>query len=102
MYSSENIEKVRQEIMRFRELLNIMQLKVQAGERAYDKIMAICPPQDGLKEKDRQKQVAEVIIDDLSALKIAVSQASFDAREMHKAFDELYNIILATPDPELE
>ena len=68
MDNDEKIEKVRQEIMRFHELLMIMREKVEAGDRAYVQITArsgLTPEEiKGMKEKDLQWRVAEQIMDD--------------------------------------
>src|SRR5690348_8411773 len=96
----EAIEKVRQEIMRFRELLNIMRQRLDISERAYSQLFSNFSSEDmqGVKEKDLQWKLAEQIIDDLSPLSNAVMTARFDARELEKAFEELYDIIAAEPE----
>ena len=96
MTNAENVEKVRQEIMRFRELLNIMRLKLDEGERAYAQLFSNITPEEkeSLKEKDLQGKVAQEIIDDLTPLSKAVLNARFSARELERAFEELYNIIV--------
>ncbi len=98
MYSSENIEKVRQEIMRFRELLNIMRLRLESGERAYAQLFTNHPPEEGLKEKDRQWRLAEELVHDLTPLSKAVMQVRYDARDLERAFEELYNIIVTVEE----
>ena len=98
MANPEDIEKVRQEIMRFRELLTIMRQRVENGERAYERLFVNHPPQDGLKEKDRQWRLAEDLAPDLTPLSRAVSQVRFDARELERAFEELYNIIVTVDE----
>jgi hypothetical protein len=97
----EEIEKVRQEIMRFRELLNIMRQRLENGERAYSQLFSNFSVEEmqGVKEKDLQWKLAEEIIDDLSPLRKAVMTARFDARELEKAFEELYDIIVAAQEP---
>ena len=101
MASAEEIEKVRQEIMRFRELINIMSKKVQDAERAYTQLFADCDPEDvkSMKQKDLQGKLAQTLVDDLTPLRIAVGQARFDAREMERSFAELYNIIVTVSEP---
>ena len=95
MSHSEEVERVRQQIMRFRELLNIMRLKLEDGERAYEQLFSNRSPGEmkTVKEKDLQLLVAQDIIDDTSALQKAVMRARFDAHELERAFEELYNII---------
>jgi hypothetical protein len=96
MANPENVEKVRQEIMRFRELLNIMHLKLDEGERAYGQLFSNRSPEEmqNMKEKDLQGKVAEEIIGDLTPLSKAVLKARFGARELERAFEELYDIIV--------
>lgn len=96
MPTRDQIEDVRQEIMRFRELLNIMRLKLEDGEGAYARLFDVVPPDAlaGLKEKDQQWQLAEQIVTDTSTLRKAVLQTRFNARELEKAFEELHDIIV--------
>src|SRR5258705_7147163 len=97
MQNPEHTEKVRQEIMRFRELLNIMRLRLEDGERAYSQLFAACSPEDiqTLKEKDLQWKAAETLGDDLSGLRKSVMKMRFESRELERAFEELYDIIVA-------
>src|SRR4051812_26002181 len=103
MTNHEDIEKVRQEIMRFRELLTLMAESVQNGERAYAALFANCSDEDkqSMKEKDLQWKVAEQIIDDLAPLRDAVLKLRFNARNLERDFEELYNIIITEPNPDL-
>jgi hypothetical protein len=98
---TEQIEKVRQEIMRFRELLTIMRAKLEDGERAYEQLFANCSPEDRqrLKEKDLQWLVASQIVGDLSGLSRSVGIARFNARELERAFEELHDIIVTVEEP---
>jgi hypothetical protein len=95
MPTREEIEKVRQEVMRFHELLEIMRAKVEESERVYTRLFANLSAEDrNLKEKDQQWKVAEQLIADPSPLQKAVISAQFNAREMERAFEELYHIII--------
>ncbi len=98
----EQIEKVRQEIMRFRELLNIMRLKLDESERDYARLFANCSPEDKqrLKEKDLQWLVATQIVGDLKGLSRMAATAQFNAREMMRAFEELHDIIVTVEEPD--
>ena len=100
MTDREEIEKVRQEIMRFRELLNIMRQKLEDGEQAYTQLMSKYSAEDAksLKHKDLQWKIAEQIIHEPSALSNAVIRARFDARELERNFEELYDIIVASQE----
>ncbi len=96
MANPDEIEKVRQEIMRFRELLNIMAQKLQSGERAYAQLFANYSPDEikATKEKDLQWKVAEKMLGDVSSLSKAALQMRFAAHELEAAFEELYDIIV--------
>lgn len=96
--NAEHLEKVRQEIMRFRELLNIMRLKLDEGERTYARLFAtyLPNPPEGLKEKDRQGLLARHILethDERTPLRDAVMKVRFDAHELERAFEEFYNLV---------
>ncbi|MFN8417733.1 MAG: hypothetical protein U0528_00565 [Anaerolineae bacterium] len=97
----EHIEKVRQEVMRFRELLNIMRLRLDEGERAYDNLFAkrSAEEKSTLKEKDLQWRVAEQLIadDEETLLRDAALHMRFHARDLERAFEELYNISITPP-----
>ena len=99
MPDQERTEKVRQEVMRLNELLGIMRRQLADGERAYDALFAGFTPDESaaMKHKDLQWKLAEQM-DDLSPLKEIVSKLRFEARELEKAFAELYDIVAMTPD----
>ena len=59
MPTSEEIEKVRQEIMRFRELLNIMRQNLDDGERAYTQLFSNCSSEDRMKIAWRYERLGE-------------------------------------------
>ena len=101
MTSSDNveaIEKVRQEIMRFKELLGVMRRNLEHGERAYAQLFASFSPEEiaDTKEKDLQWNLAQNIVDDVSALDRAAGQMHFYARNLEHAFEELHGIIVST------
>jgi hypothetical protein len=95
MANTKEIEKVRQEIMRFRELLNVMRARLDDGERAYARLFAHLPEDEtaGLKEKDVQWKLAETLINDRTALARAVGLMRFEARTLEHGFEELHDII---------
>lgn len=98
MSDPERTEKVRQELMRFNELLGIMRNRLADGEQAYSLLYAGVPPHEREKanHKDLQWKLAEQL-DDLTPLAQATSMMRFAARELEKAFAELQAIISATP-----
>lgn len=95
-YNTEDIEKVRQAIMRFRELLDIMRLHLVEAERAYEGLFAKYGPDqsEGMEVKKIQWAIAERIVHDPKDLTTAVMQTRFDARELEKAFEELYDKLI--------
>jgi hypothetical protein len=99
MPDQERTEKVRQEVMRLNELLGIMRRKLADGELAYAELFASFTSDESatMNHKDLQWKLAEQM-DDLSPLKQIVSKMRFDARELEKAFAELYDIVAMTPD----
>ncbi len=96
MPDTEDIEKVRQEIMRFRELLNVMREKLDEGERAYATLFSGFSPEDmaTMKQKDLQWKLAETLVADVSALGRAALQMRFNAHNLEHDFEELYDIIV--------
>ncbi len=100
--NEENTEKVRQEIMRFRELLNIMRLRLEDGERMYSSLFTHFSPEEiaSTKEKDLQWKAAEKIGDDVSGLADAALRMRFVARNLERAFEELYDVIATAPTSE--
>ena len=101
MTSSEDLEtteKVRQEIMRFKELLGVMRRNLEHGERAYAQLFASFSPEEiaATKEKELQWNLAQKMVDDVSALDRAAGQMHFYARNLEHAFEELHGIIVST------
>jgi len=95
MATSEDVEKVRQGIMRFRELLDLMQDRLEEGERAYARLFSECSPEDKnhMKTKDLQWKAAESMVDDPSGLRKAALYQRGYARELERAFEELHDNI---------
>lgn len=96
MASHEEIEKFRQGIMRFRELLDIMRMHLAEGEKVYEGLFAKYVPdeRDSMEVKKLQWLIAERIIEQPSELTRAIMQIQFDARELERAFEELYDNLI--------
>lgn len=96
MADREDIEKVRQAIMRYRELLDVLQEHLNDGDRMYKRLIAQHAPEDttGLSEKEVQWHVAEQIVDDTDALKRAVGHMRFQTYQMEREFSDLYDILV--------
>jgi hypothetical protein len=104
MANSEQFEKARQEVMRFRELLDIMRGNLEYGERAYAALFANIPADElaGLKEKERQGKAGERLLADKTPISQAALDMRFYARELERAFEEFYNIIATEYEPDDE
>ncbi len=96
MASHEEIEKFRQGIMRFRELLDIMRMHLAEGEKVYEGLFAKYVPDErnSMEVKKLQWLIAERIIEQPSELTRAIMQIQFDARELERAFEELYDNLI--------
>jgi hypothetical protein len=95
----EQIEKIRQEIMRFRELLDVMRTRLDLGDHLYAKLFAGLSDEekDGKQEKALQTLAAYQLAADQKPLADAVLRMQFEAREFEKAFEELYGVIITPP-----
>jgi hypothetical protein len=101
MTDTEQIEKLRQGIMRFRELLDLLHAELNTGEQAYVQLFAHCTPEEkaALKEKDLQRRAALALIDDSSALRDAALHLRFVTRHLERDFEQLHdNLIPAEAD----
>jgi len=95
----EHIEKIRQEIMRFRELLDVMQARLEQGEGFYAELFANLTDDEkqGKKEKDLQTLVAYQIADDLTPFTKSALRMRFANRDLERAFEELHDTIITPP-----
>jgi hypothetical protein len=95
MHDSEQIETVRQAIMRYRELLDILGLQLERSERAYNALFDSLPQdqRDTLPEKQLQREAAIVALEDLEPLRRAVLRLRFDTRDIERESEALYNNI---------
>ncbi|MCC6905790.1 MAG: hypothetical protein IT326_08120 [Anaerolineae bacterium] len=93
--TDENIEKARQAIMRFRELLNIMQGRLHEGEHYYARLFDNCSEEDraNLQTKLLQRVAAHDVRADPTPLRRAALKMRFSSRELEKAFEELHDAV---------
>lgn len=90
----EQIEKLRQAIMRYRELLDIAHARLAQAEKRYERLFAgLDDAQRALPEKQQQRAAALIALDDRSELQRALLQLQFDLRDLERAFEETYNHI---------
>lgn len=97
MEYSEEAERARQAIMRFRELLDLMRDEIEQGERNYAQLFAKCTPEEmeTLKEKDLQGRAAIHLLDNPSALGDAALHLRFVTRNLERDFEQLYDNVMA-------
>lgn len=95
----EHIEKIRQEIMRFDELLDVMRSQLELGERMYAALFKSLTDEEkqGKREKEVQTLVAYQLEHDQKPLADAVTRMRFEAYNLERAFGELHDIILTPP-----
>lgn len=96
MTMPEELERARQAIMRYRELLDILRLRLEEGEQRYSRLFAHLSPEEtaGKPEKERQRLAAYDVLRDSTALERAVLQSQFDARDLEREFEHLHHIIV--------
>ena len=93
----EQLERARQAIMRFRELLDLLHVELDDAERNYGELFAQCTPEERetLKEKDLQLRAAIPLIDNASPLADAALHMRFITRNLERDFEQLYDNIVA-------
>jgi len=98
----EDIEKVRQELMRLHELLKLTRKMLEAGERAYLSLFPDMSPAtiDSVKHKDVQWIVAEAMVYDSALLRRIVCEMTFTMHNLQLGFAELRDIISSNQYPE--
>lgn len=96
MVSPEEVETARETIVRFRALLDIMHQSIEDGEIAYAQLFENIPTeeQESTKERQLQKMAAHDLANDPTALGKAIMQMRLDARDLAKAFDDLYHELM--------
>lgn len=90
---AERVEKIRQAVMRYRELLDLLTGHLADAERAYAALFDGIPAEvlAALPEKQRQGEAAKRALDDLDPLRRSVLDARFNMREIEKGFEELHD-----------
>jgi chromosome segregation ATPase len=94
MHDPEQVEKVRQAIMRYRELLDLLKARTETAERRYAALFSeLDEAQRALPEKLQQREAALRALDDLEPLRRAALRMHFDLRDLERAFEEVYGNI---------
>lgn len=96
-YDPDTIEVLRQGVMRFRELLDILQAQLDEGEQAYTALLARLSDEEtaGMSEKAIQGLVAETLQDDPRPLGEAALNMRFHMRNMERDFEQLHDNVMA-------
>ncbi|MFN8447103.1 MAG: hypothetical protein U0521_00520 [Anaerolineae bacterium] len=96
MNYEEQLERARQAIMRFRELLDLLNAELEQSERNYEQLFARCTPEERetLKEKDLQLRAAIHLLDNRAALGDAALHMRFITRNLERDFEQLYDNIM--------
>lgn len=100
MTDPEQVEKVRQAIMRYRELLDVLHMRIGSSEQRYAALFTQLAEEqrNTLPEKALQREAALLALADLEPLRRALLSAAFDMRDMERAFEETYNNIAPDDD----
>ncbi|MFW5709412.1 MAG: hypothetical protein ACOCX5_04240 [Chloroflexota bacterium] len=95
MTNSEQTEKIRQAIMRYRELLDLLDAQVKQAESNYVALFDQVPSRlkVDLVEKDLQREAALIAVQDMEPLRRYILQVRFNMRDMERAFEELFDNI---------
>jgi hypothetical protein len=96
MTEAEQLEKARQAIMRFRELLDIIQQQLEDGERAYDRLFAALNAAEtaGLQTKAIQGLAAHEVAANPEPLRRAALHQSFSCRNMERDFAQVHDALV--------
>jgi uncharacterized protein YhaN len=88
-------EKIRQAIMRYRELLDLLRAQLEHSERAYARLFngIDTDTRSTLPEKALQGEAARLALADLEPLRRAVLHMQFEMRGFEQGFEELYGKI---------
>jgi len=95
MDDAEKIEKIRQSVMRYRELLDLSTPHLADSEKKYAALFLDIPQdlRESLPEKSLQREAALRALPNLEPLQRAILRTHFDLHEMTRAFEELYGHI---------
>jgi hypothetical protein len=92
----EDIERVRQAIMRFNELLTIMRQNLADGERMYAKLFTNVSAETKANTAEKQLQwlIASQMVDNTDTLRRNASTMQFFARDLERNFEQLHDILV--------
>lgn len=93
--TQEDTEKIRQAIMRYQELMELLQQRFASGKKRYEALFSAIPAEQRatLHEKALQREAAVIALEDLEPLRRTVLQMMLGMRDLHREFEELYNNI---------
>ncbi len=94
MNDAEQIEKIRQVIMRYRELLDLVHQAIANGEHGYTALFKDVPEEERttLPEKLLQREAAILALEDLEPLRRSLAKMRFAMRNMERDFEEAHDL----------
>lgn len=100
MTYEEQVERVRQAIMRYRELMDLLHSRTATAERNYERLFEPLTPdqRETLSEKLRQREAAIHALKDMEPLRRAVMQIRFAMRDFEREFDQIATHIAPEED----
>ncbi len=103
MTDQERHDKLRQAIMRYRELMDIAQAMMTRAERDYQQLFAGVPEQARatLAEKALHGEAAKLAMDDLKPLQDALLRLRFGLHDLSKEFEQTYNNTVPADESDL-
>jgi hypothetical protein len=92
----EQIERTRQAIMRYRELLDLMRDQLEEGETLYRRMFDGCNLEElaGLKEKEQQLQAAYTLFEDPTSIAAAALHMAFSSRNLERDFHQIHDNVM--------
>jgi hypothetical protein len=97
----EHLEKARQAIMRYRELLDLMHQELKTAETYYTRLFDNCSDEDKatLPDKELQRRAAHDVIADPKPLQDAALHMRFVSRDFEREFENVHdNLIFEESD----
>lgn len=95
-HTSDEIERIRQAIMRWRELLDILASRQEASEAAYAALFQHLSEDERavLKEKEQQWRIAEQIAEDTEELRRGLLKMRFAMRDLEREFESTHDNLI--------
>jgi hypothetical protein len=98
MHSDEDIERIRQAIMRLHELMELMRHHLHEGETAYEALFATLTPEERtLPYKTQQRVIAETLLDSSTQpLADIALRLRLHARDFEREFENVHDKVVSS------